>query len=321
VPYLLGTDEAGYGPSLGPLVIAATAWHVPERCTFDDLYPRLAKVIAAELDDTCSAGGRRLALVDSKVAYKSTGTLELLERGVLSALRLAGCAPANWREAWLTLYPKLAAQFELLPWHSDFELALPLAADLDDVECVSRSVAGGLRSQRVRLAAIRGRPVFPDEFNDRVDDAGSKGAVLSDLTMQLVADLVEMLPDEPIVVLCDKHGGRNYYAALVQQQFPSSLVQIVCEGRDLSVYRVEGGRVEFHFRPRAESSLPAALASMVAKYFRELAMYAFNEFWRTHIPDLRRTAGYTQDARRFKRDIAVTQAQLGIDDRILWRSR
>ena len=34
MPYLIGTDEAGYGPNLGPLVIAATAWQVP-----DDLPP------------------------------------------------------------------------------------------------------------------------------------------------------------------------------------------------------------------------------------------------------------------------------------------
>src|SRR3954467_12785708 len=27
---LIGMDEAGYGPHLGPLAIAATAWHVPD---------------------------------------------------------------------------------------------------------------------------------------------------------------------------------------------------------------------------------------------------------------------------------------------------
>ena len=28
--YLIGTDEAGYGPNLGPLVISASVWHVPD---------------------------------------------------------------------------------------------------------------------------------------------------------------------------------------------------------------------------------------------------------------------------------------------------
>ncbi len=30
MPYLLGTDEAGYGPNLGPLVISASVWEVPD---------------------------------------------------------------------------------------------------------------------------------------------------------------------------------------------------------------------------------------------------------------------------------------------------
>ena len=28
MPYLVGTDEAGYGPNLGPLVVSATVWRV-----------------------------------------------------------------------------------------------------------------------------------------------------------------------------------------------------------------------------------------------------------------------------------------------------
>ena len=28
MPYLVGTDEAGYAPNLGPLVISATVWWV-----------------------------------------------------------------------------------------------------------------------------------------------------------------------------------------------------------------------------------------------------------------------------------------------------
>jgi hypothetical protein len=50
-------------------------------------------------------------------------------------------------------------------------------------------------------------------------------------------------------------------------------------------------------------------------------MRAFNQFWAGHLPDLRPTAGYPVDARRFKRDIAAVQRDLGIDDRVLWRTR
>ncbi len=44
--YLIGTDEAGYGPNLGPLVISATVWEVPDGVGSEDLYRRLDAAIA-----------------------------------------------------------------------------------------------------------------------------------------------------------------------------------------------------------------------------------------------------------------------------------
>jgi ribonuclease HII len=45
--YLLGTDEAGYGPNLGPLVISATVWETPDEINGESLFDRLKHVIAA----------------------------------------------------------------------------------------------------------------------------------------------------------------------------------------------------------------------------------------------------------------------------------
>jgi hypothetical protein len=50
-------------------------------------------------------------------------------------------------------------------------------------------------------------------------------------------------------------------------------------------------------------------------------MQAFNAFWNQYLPDLKPTAGYPVDAKRFKNEIESVQRQLGIEDRILWRSR
>ena len=100
-------------------------------------------------------------------------------------------------------------------------------------------------------------------------------------------------------------------------------MEVRCEGRELSAYRVGSptAQVEIRFQPRGERSLPAALASMASKYLRELSMRAFNEFWCTRVADLQPTAGYPVDARRFKAAIAAAQAELGIDDAVLWRNR
>ena len=77
----------------------------------------------------------------------------------------------------------------------------------------------------------------------------------------------------------------------------------------------------FRFVAKGDHFLPAALASMFAKYLRELAMRAFNKFWISHAPHAKPTAGYPLDAKRFKKDIAAAQKRLGVRDADLWRNR
>ena len=42
---IVGTDEAGYGPNLGPLVISATAWEVPGDPRKIDLWEKFAGIV------------------------------------------------------------------------------------------------------------------------------------------------------------------------------------------------------------------------------------------------------------------------------------
>ena len=52
-----------------------------------------------------------------------------------------------------------------------------------------------------------------------------------------------------------------------------------------------------------------------------LAMRAFNEFWCERVPNLRPTAGYPVDARRFRHEIREVQQSLDMPDDWLWRTR
>jgi hypothetical protein len=49
--------------------------------------------------------------------------------------------------------------------------------------------------------------------------------------------------------------------------------------------------------------MPVALASMIAKLTRELAMMRFNRYFAARMPELKPTAGYYGDAGRWLRDI------------------
>lgn len=314
---VIGTDEAGYGPNLGPLLISATAWRLPGNGA-EDLYELLEHAVCGDPQDP-----QRIAIADSKDLYKPGGGLRRLEEGLLPALMQLAPMPADWDEVWSHLAPQSADRIAGMPWHDGYQCQLPRDADRDDLQRRADLLGETLQQAGVELLGIRSRAVFPEEFNELVEEQGSKGEVLSRATLELVAEQLEHAGDEPVLVQCDKHGGRNRYSPLLQRQFPDYLVEIHGEGRAESVYRwgPERRRVEIRFTAKGERFLPAALASIACKYLRELAMESFNEYWTGRVEDLRPTAGYPLDARRFLAEIQPTQQQLGISDHILWRCR
>jgi ribonuclease HII len=322
MPFLLGVDEAGYGPNLGPLVIAASAWQVRERVGPEKLYKLLERTIAAPGADGCQDHDGRLAVGDSKLLYKAGDSLGRLERGVRAALSLLDRCPRAWREIWPRLDPADADLADGGPWHEGYDEPLPVDGG-PGCELPLIALADGLTTARIRVVELRAKALFPGEFNAHVERCGNKAEVLSLTTLNLVRSVLDRLPDEPAIVTCDKHGGRDYYAALLQHVFPDELVRIRKETPELSVYVVaHGGRsVEFRFLVGGERMLPTALASMTAKYVRELAMRPFNAFWQRHVPGLKPTAGYSTDAKRFLADIREARERLKIEQGTFWRSR
>ncbi len=316
--YLIGTDEAGYGPNLGPLVIAATVWEVPDGVGGEDLYQRLAAAIAPAPERN-----GRVAMADSKALYHGGCGLRLLERGLWAAFALLGQRPRSAAAVWELLAPDAAAERGPHAGYCPDELVVPLDADAAELDGLGPRLHEAFSAAGVRLLGVQGRAIFPGPFNALVRQCGSKGLVLSRATLGLAARAVEALPGGPVAVVCDKHGGRDRYASLLMESFPGPLAEVCVEGRQRSAYRVGPveRRVEICFQPKAEAHLPAALASMTAKYLRELAMRAWNEFWRRLVPGLAPTAGYPQDAVRFKSEIAAAQSRLGIDDNLLWRTK
>ena len=296
--FLIGTDEAGYGPNLGPLVVSSTLWHVADDQLHQDLYDRLAPLVVKAPTDDVTA----IPIADSKQLYRPGGSLAALERGVLTALAMTDTVPSEWDKLWQSLCPAVTEERLRLPWYAGFKCSLPIDIDRGVLVGLAARLQARMQEEGVRLVSVRSSVLFPAPFNRLVEQFDSKGTVLSTATLDLVADMIKALPPEPTRVICDKHGGRNYYGALLQPRLSHGLVRVIKESRDESAYDVgtPGRPTEVWFRARGESFLPSALASMTSKYLREIAMRAFNRFWCQRVQDLKPTAGYPIDARRFQ---------------------
>jgi ribonuclease HII len=320
MPVVIGVDEAGYGPNLGPLVVAATVWEVDDGIDGSMFYKLLRKVVTNTVEKTSN----RVVWADSKAVYKNGNGFDRLERGVFSALATFDCRPRSWGELWQFLDWRLRSGTPWceLPWHVEYSCTLPFCCPEDELAELSNRITECLAAAGIRLLDVLARPVFPEEFN-RLVAAGNKSDTLSLVTLELVAEALQSAPGGAATIYCDKHGGRNFYHAHLQTRFADAWIEVRVESDTKSVYRFQSGErpVEFGFWMSGEQFLPVALASMTAKYLRETAMRPFNEFWCSRVPGLKPTAGYPNDAKRFKQEIAPVQRQLEIADHLLWRTK
>lgn len=310
MPWVVGIDEAGYGPNLGPLVQAAVALRLPEsdEAGWETLRPHVRRC-GEETDE-------RALIDDSKKVHSGPNGVARLERGLAAVVGVPAGPLGDWlREITL---PGVADELGGEPWYDPADV-LPLGPEPGTDLRPALSELGV--EARVVAASLTCAPLF----NKVVAGSGSKGTVLTAGVCGLLGAVARSVPaSEPVRVRVDQLGGRRFYGPLLQSAFPDCWVGVEAEGADESRYRVEaGGReVRVVVRPRSDcEGVSVALASMLAKYLREVCMRQFNRFWAQHVPDLKPTAGYPTDARRFFEAIRPAMEKLGIAEEAVWRVR
>jgi ribonuclease HII len=310
---IIGMDEAGYGPNLGPLVIGTTAWQFHGAPGDTNLWELLADVVSQKAP---RKGNTRLHVADSKDVYNPSRGIRSLERTVLAVLRAIGHNPRTFSGLHKLL---ITTEPESEPWFDENDAQLPLAADEDEIAKAATNFKACLGRNGIRISHIRCDVVLTRRFNSMVRDHDSKGIALSRTSINLLRSVWDPDSAEKTRVIADKHGGRNRYDELLEDAIEDRMIFRLQEGRERSVYRVN--KTELVFRTKAEQHLPVALASMVAKYVREVSMELFNQYWLRHIPNLKPTKGYPLDASRFRKAIAETAIRLGLEEDAYWRSR
>jgi ribonuclease HII len=316
---LIGIDEAGYGPTLGPLVVSATAWQVPDA---DETLE--GAMLWNLLRGSCTRTrdrGRRLLVADSKRVLSRAGGASLLERTVLAMLGQAVDIPADANAYVKLAAPDLAESLAVHPWYTEGTLALPYGPEVGDLGTRCHALRVDARTNDVAWLGMRSLVLLEGDFNERVRLMRNKANVLIGQVFRLIDSFVRAAPPGPIYVEVDRLGGRTHYRESLMTAFPNTSLQVLEEGAERSAYRLEGSPRDFTVRfstSGEEKSFPIALASMFSKYLRELFMHRFNAYWGARCPDLKPTAGYYTDAQRWLRDAADTLAAAQVDvDRLV----
>ena len=301
MPLVVGIDEAGYGPTLGPLTVGATLWNVAPRHVKSDYWELLGDCVRR----AGRAGQWQLAVNDSKTVYKRKQGLSSLERPVLAFAQSAGMNLATQA----TLLAELGAPvwgYSGLPWYRNLDLPLPLDRARSKYEAVSERLRRTMTTAGVCCRGLLAKVVPADRFNHRVSQTRNKAAVLIEQILCLINESAAQAGDQDVVLRIDRLGGRSDYRSLLADAFPGRHLHILEVSDSHSRYRLAGPDNDWFIEFAVDADkhhLPVALASMLAKYLRESLMLRFNAYWYEKLPDLKPTAGYYTDAQRFLADL------------------
>jgi len=320
VAVVVGIDEAGYGPLLGPLVVTGVAFELPDDRVDDCLWERLVGSVSRSV----KKGGRRLPIVDSKKLYRSKDGIAALERTALVMTGAGGANGGSFRNLLGAIAPTVINDLSAYPWYRKFDVPLPVENTATAISLNINAVDRDLRQSGVRFLGAFCEPLLEGHFNRLVNATRNKAVVSMGLAFRIIERIASTFQRQPMRACVDRQGGRTHYASALTTSFDCRNLHIVAESDTLSAYRFDGstGRRRIEFITEGEThELPIALASIVSKYIRELFMLAFNRYWTSKVEGLKPTAGYYQDAQRFLRDIEPAASAERIDRGILVRSR
>jgi len=323
-----GIDEAGYGPAFGPMTVGRCVLAIPKLdadATPPDLWARLNKTVCRTLR------GRkgRIVVNDSKKLKTKAAGIKHLELGCLAFASLCeGLGKPEDVGAWLDALGETSHRsLETLPWYGDAQAdepwtAIPTSADAGELAIARGMLSSTCKRIGVEVLDMGTAVVFEDRFNQMVAATRSKAAVNFTFVAGHLLHVWNTWGHEGPTVVVDRQSGRMRYRDVLAMNFEGCAVAVLEETPEHSAYVIEHGAhgevparsMTVHFQTEAEQQhMPVALASMLAKYARELMMDRFKAWFAQQVPHIAPTAGYGTDAKRFWAEIRPELEKLGIE--------
>ena len=262
---VIGIDEAGYGPNLGPLVIAATAWWLDstkapaDRANPDIPYAEILHdcLLPEFLARPFRSLRPHIPLGDSKVIHQGYDGFVSVEIGVRYWLRFCNQHQLKFDELVHEIALPSALRLKAIPWY-DSDLISPESAssvtsaeklrefwgcDSFIAECDQK-----IDSMGIQFLGLATDILDEPEYNLRTEVHDNKSTLLSITSIGLANELLERvlpkviasLPKEDkafdIQFYCDKHGGRNRYQSVLEEVLNNHSFTAIQEGTDRSDY-------------------------------------------------------------------------------------
>jgi ribonuclease HII len=298
---LVGIDEAGYGPLLGPLVVSSAAFEIPDELLKADMWGLLADSVGKKRAKLAG----RLLINDSKQAYTKSIGITHLQRTVLAMLKCLGASPQTIGELLWVLCPDCLSRLGGYAWYQRLDLCR-LDADMADVGVAADVFGRNLAAQKMRALWMKSFCLDVAHYNRMVENVKNKSDVLFTAAAGLMHHAFENLKGGTLQIVADRQGGRTNYTTSLRRMFPELELTVLREDENDSSYELRGNgkTMRIHFVVEAdERFLPVALASMVCKYVRELLNERMNHYFVSMNPAIEPTAGYWEDGQRFVADL------------------
>ncbi|MCD4832029.1 MAG: hypothetical protein K8R02_09565 [Anaerohalosphaeraceae bacterium] len=319
---LIGIDEAGVGPLLGPLVISATAFSIPRQLLKADLWQKFSDSVRKSKKSLAG----RILITDSKKALgakTSANPKKHLEKAVLASLLSLGKTPATTKQLLSELFPNCLPRLNNYDWYGK-NLDCKLRHNADEISICSQAFADSMAKNQTSMLLMKSVCLDVAYYNEMIEKVRNKSTVIFSALCGLIYDILKNIKNQNYQFVIDRQGGRTKYTQPLRKMFPEMSLKVITEEKNISSYELTDSQrtIRLHFLVKADSKqLPVSLASMVSKFVRELLMDCINRYFTSQCDGLKPTAGYWTDGTRFVEELNSRAGHIEYDRNRLIRSR